>query len=150
MSDKEMYMYTYTPQGSLWMEEPTFWRETPAAEWDKAVQILDSLMPVGECINQALVIALGDASIRAREELKRAGEREKSERDEHGLSPGEDKRLQALIRRCDELVNVETMVEDYVPESIGSRAGALDMLKRLHDEMHDEYEHYRRELELED
>lgn len=96
MLDEEMY--TYTPHGSLWLDEPTFWRDTPAAEWDKAVEILDSLMPVGERINQALVIALGDASTRAREELK--------------------------------------------------RAGTLAMLKRLHDEMHDDYEHYRRELEL--
>lgn len=148
MIDNEMY--TYTPQGSLWMEEPTFWRGTPAAEWDKAVKILDHLMPLGECINQALVIALGDASTRAREELKRADEREGSERDEHGLSPDEDGRLTGLISRCDELVNVETMIEDHVPDNVRGRASTLAMLKRLHDEMHDEYEHYRRELELED
>ena len=141
------------PAGNLWMDSPLFWRDIPAAEWKKAVEVLRDLMPLADHTTVALTIAVGDALSRASEEAERAHEREttpEDEKDRFGLSPAEAGRLKGLLRRSDAVGNARTFVEDHVPESDGRRYSVLRDLDLLLDELNDEFYRYRRELGISD
>ena len=98
VEERDFKMYRHTPGGSLWMDEPTFWRHISAADWKEAARVLETFMHLGEDVhNEALTIAFGDIKERVEVEAKRAQERESSEKTRHGLSPGEDARLLTLL-----------------------------------------------------
>ena len=137
------------PAGNLWMDSPLFWRDIPAGEWEKAVEVLRDLMPLADHTTVALTIAMGDAVDRAREEAERAREREatpEDEKDRFGLSPAEAGRLKGLLRRCDAVGNARTFVEDHMPENDGRRYSVLRDLDLLLAELGDEFYRYRHEL----
>lgn len=144
-------MYIHIPAGSLWMEEPAYWRGATAAEWRQAAQILDTLMPLAEQVSgDPLVIAVGDALQRTKLEAERADERENSEKNEGGRSPGEDARLLNLLRRTDALNNARTMIEDHVPDAgfaEGHRQDVLSELDELHEEAQEAFKQYKRDLD---
>ena len=137
------------PTGNLWLDSPLFWRDIPAVEWKKAVEVLRDLMPLADHTTVALTIAVGDAIDRAREEGRRAQEREatpEGDKDRFGLSPGEHGRLETLLHRCDAVNDARTFIESHVPAGTGLRDGTLDGLTKLYAELHDEFQVYKREL----
>lgn len=143
-------MYSHVPQGSLWMDEPTYWRSATAAEWRQAAQILGTLMPLAEQVSgDPLVIAVGDAMQRAKVEAERADERESAPKNEHGYSLGEDARILTLLRRTDALNNARTLIEDHVSDEglvEGHRQEVLSHLSDLYEEASSDFNQYRRDL----
>ena len=141
--------YIHMPTGNLWIDTPLFWRDIPAGEWEKAVEVLRDLMPLADHTTVALTIAVGDALDRAGEEGRRAQEREatpEGDKDRFGLSPGEHGRLETLLHRCDAVNDARTLIEVHVPEGTRLRNGTLDGLIKLYADLHDEFQAYKREL----
>ena len=140
---------THTPKGNLWLDEPLYWREILAAEWEKAVEVLRDLMPLADHTTVALTITVGDALQRASEEARRAQEREAASEegeDRFGLSPGEHERLKALLHRCDAVNDARTLIEVHVPEDTRLRDDTLDELVDLYAELHGDFQAYKKEL----
>ena len=127
-------MNTHIPTGSLWIDEPSFARDATAEEWAVAAEFLRDFSICAGSVNLALNLAVTDAQQRCWEEHRRADEREappEGERNRFGLSPGEDARLMALIRRSDALNMAFATVEDNPSPSARVQEQTLEGLRTL-------------------
>jgi hypothetical protein len=100
--------------------------------WREAVKVLDGFCQVADGLNHSpLQLALVDAKVRAEEELERAQDR--AERPEGvQVSPREDERLVALMRRTDALSNACAAMEDWAGDSPKYVARYLEVLREMH------------------
>jgi hypothetical protein len=122
--------------------------EEELKEWREAVKVLDGFCQVADGLNHSpLILALVDAKVRAEEELERAQDR--VERPEGvQLSPREDERLMALMRRADALANACAAMEDWSSGSPEYLARYIGVLTEMRTEVHEAFLRYRRELGL--
>jgi hypothetical protein len=128
-----------------------FTEYTPEEElkgWREAVKVLDGFCQVADGLLHApLILALVDAKVRAEEELERA--RDRAERPEGvRVSPREDERLMALMRRADALANACAAMEDWSSGSPEYLARYLGVLTEMRTEAHEAFLRYRREIGL--
>jgi hypothetical protein len=97
--------------------------------------------------HEPLILALVDAKVRAEEELARVEDR--VERPEGvQVSPREDERLMALMRRTDALSNACAAMEDWGSASPTYLARYLEVVKEMHVQAHEAFLRYRREIGL--
>jgi hypothetical protein len=122
--------------------------EEELREWREAVKVLEGFCQVADGLNHSpLILALVDAKVRAEEELERA--RDRAERPEGvQLSPREDERLMDLMRRADALSNACAAMEDWRSSSPEFLRRYLPVLKGMHQEAHEAFLRYRREVGL--
>jgi hypothetical protein len=122
--------------------------EEELKEWREAVKVLDGFCQVADGLNHSpLILALVEAKVRAEEELERAQDR--VERPEGvQLSPREDERLMALMRRADALANACAAMEDWSSGSPEYLARYIGVLTEMRTEVHEAFLRYRRELGL--
>ncbi len=152
--------YTHEPEGSLWINEPTYTVGISPEDWEAAAKTLNGLAQFvldtstvggGEAASHAIL----DAEERARIQARRA--RKEGWEDLKGgePSPGQQERIERLIARCDHLsIAVDVARESAKTEedrvyAEGYILGRLvPFLEEEHTAALDELRRYRREVGL--
>jgi hypothetical protein len=153
-----MDRYTHEPEGSMWINEPTYTAGTAPEDWESAAKTLNALgqfvqdagtVAGGEAASMALV----DAEERARIQARRAREEGWTEPENGEPAPGQAERLRRLIHRFDhiamaaELIREAAKTEPDRRYAEGYMLGELvPALEAMRDEAGAEIRRYRREI----
>lgn len=120
--------------------------EEELAAWRKTVGMLDNLCGMADALMlDPLILALGDALGRSREELARVADR-LSRPEVAQLGPRERERLQGLLRRSDALNVALDAYERNPDEYPAQREEYLRVLREVNREAHEQFMRYRGEV----